>query len=40
MDKIKAAHDEQIFLEGKVYLESDIEGFVLVCDIALFLILI
>ena len=36
--KIKAAHDEQVFLEIKVYLPHDIEGFVLLCDVALFLL--
>ena len=35
MDKIKATNDEQIFLEIKVYLVHDIEGFVLLCDNAL-----
>ena len=38
MDKIKAKHDEQIFLEIKVYLAHDIKGFFLLCDIALFLL--
>ena len=37
-DKIKAAHGEQIFLEMKIYVAHDIEGFVLLCDIALFLL--
>ena len=36
MDKTKAAHDAQTFLELKVYLTSDIEEFALLWDIALF----
>ena len=36
-DKTKAAHDEQIFLQNKVYLAHDIEGFLLLCNIALVL---
>ena len=36
MDKIKTTNDDQIFLEIKVYLVHDIEGFVLFCDNALF----
>ena len=34
--KIKAAHDEQILWEIKVYLARYIEEFVLLCGIALF----
>ena len=37
-DKLKPVHDEQIFLEIKVYLAGDIEGFVLFCGISLFLL--
>ena len=38
MDKIKAAHDNQIFLGIKVYLARNIERFVLLYDITLFLL--
>ena len=37
-DKIKAAHGKQIFLGIKGYLAHDMEGFVLLCDITLFLL--
>ena len=37
INKIKAAHDEKFFLGIKVYLAHGIEGFVLLCDISLFL---
>ena len=38
MYKIKAAHDELISLRIKVYLAGVTEGFVLLCDFALFLL--
>ena len=38
MDKMKVGYDKQIFLEIKVHLARDIEQFVLLCDIALFLL--
>ena len=38
MYKIKAAHDELIYLRIKVYLARVIEGFVLLCDVTLFLL--
>lgn len=38
MDKTKATHDAQTFLELKVYLARDIEKFVLLCNITLFLL--
>ena len=38
MYKIKAAHDELISLRIKVYLARVIEGFVLLCDVTLFLL--
>ena len=37
-DKIKAAHGEKIFIGIKVYFTHNIEGFVILCDIALFLL--
>ena len=36
--KTKASHDEQIFLEIKVYLAHDTEGFALLFDSALLLL--
>ena len=36
--KAKASHGEQIFLEIKVYLVCDFEGFALLFDSALFLL--
>ena len=40
MVKIKATYDEQFFLETKVYLARDIGGFVLLCNIAFFKLLL